>query len=153
MSNNNSREQELFEGLKALSDSAFPKECATCGRVYRSPQDFVQQSADIAGRSGHKRVFVNTTLKGLSRYAISNHRSAKARLETADHQKMPSSKPFDRFEIEKSPRPFYTASTLKVRGVRRSSAAYCCDWLCGFIGRTDPEQWIVCDFPKIAVRV
>lgn len=54
MSNNNSREQELFEGLKALSDSAFPKECATCGRVYRSPQDFVQQSEDIAGRSGLK---------------------------------------------------------------------------------------------------
>lgn len=45
---------ELFEGLKALSDNAFPKECATCGRVYRSPEDFVQQSEDIAGRSGLK---------------------------------------------------------------------------------------------------
>jgi hypothetical protein len=54
MSNNNSRDLELFEGLKALSDSAFPKECATCGRVYRSPQDFVQQSEDISGRSGLK---------------------------------------------------------------------------------------------------
>ena len=54
MSDAPSREKELFEGLKALSDSAFPKECATCGRVYRSPQDFVQQSDDIAGRSGLK---------------------------------------------------------------------------------------------------
>jgi hypothetical protein len=44
----------LFEGLKALSDNAFPKECATCGRVYHSPEDFVQQSEDIAGRSGLK---------------------------------------------------------------------------------------------------
>ena len=54
MSNTPSNEEELFEGLKALSDSSFPKECATCGRVYRSPQDFVQQSDDIAGRSGLK---------------------------------------------------------------------------------------------------
>lgn len=45
---------ELFEGLKALSDNAFPKKCATCGRVYHSPKDFVQQSEDIAGRSGLK---------------------------------------------------------------------------------------------------
>lgn len=50
----NSRNLELFEGLKALSDNAFPKECATCGRVFRSPEDFVQQSQDIGGRSGLK---------------------------------------------------------------------------------------------------
>jgi hypothetical protein len=48
------RNLELFEGLKALSDNSFPKECATCGRVYHSPEDFVQQSEDIAGRSGLK---------------------------------------------------------------------------------------------------
>lgn len=45
-------EQELFDGLKALSDSAFPKECANCGRVNHSPEDFVAQSEDLGGRSG-----------------------------------------------------------------------------------------------------
>ena len=48
---------ELFEGLKALSDTAFPKECATCGRVYESPEDFIQQSEGIAGRSGLKHSY------------------------------------------------------------------------------------------------
>lgn len=30
----------LFEGLQALVDSAFPKRCNTCGRVYQAPGDF-----------------------------------------------------------------------------------------------------------------
>ena len=47
-------DQELFDGLQALSDSAFPKECASCGRVYHSPRDFVTQSESIGGRSGLK---------------------------------------------------------------------------------------------------
>lgn len=47
-------DQELFDGLQALSDTAFPKECASCGRVYHSPQDFVTQSESIGGRSGLK---------------------------------------------------------------------------------------------------
>lgn len=51
---NDTNDQELLDGLKALSDSAFPKECANCGRVYHSPEDFVTQSENLGGRSGLK---------------------------------------------------------------------------------------------------
>lgn len=51
---NDTDDLELFEGLKALSQSAFPKECANCGRVYHSPEDFVAHSEGVAGRSGLK---------------------------------------------------------------------------------------------------
>lgn len=51
---NDAKDLELFEGLKALSDSAFPKECANCGRVYHSPEDFVAQSEGVGNRSGLK---------------------------------------------------------------------------------------------------
>lgn len=54
MADKNDQDLELFKGLKALSDNAFPKECAVCGRVYHSPRDFIQQSESIAGRSGLK---------------------------------------------------------------------------------------------------
>jgi hypothetical protein len=53
----NSPDLELFEGLKALSDSAFPKKCANCGRSYQSPQDFITQSESISGRSGLKHSY------------------------------------------------------------------------------------------------
>lgn len=45
---------ELFADLQSLSDSAFPKECATCGRVYRSPEDFFRESVAPAASSGLK---------------------------------------------------------------------------------------------------
>ncbi len=47
-------EQALFEGLQSLSDSAFPKTCGTCGKVYRSPSDFFTSSHPINRRSGLK---------------------------------------------------------------------------------------------------
>lgn len=49
-----SDEQDLFEGLQALSDSAFPKECGNCDRVYASPEDFFNHSRSINDRSGLK---------------------------------------------------------------------------------------------------
>lgn len=49
-----SDEQDLFEGLQALSDSAFPKKCGNCGRVYASPEDFFNHSRPINDRSGLK---------------------------------------------------------------------------------------------------
>lgn len=52
--NQDANDLELFEGLQALSDNAFPKECRTCGRVYHSPEDFITQSEGIAGRTGLK---------------------------------------------------------------------------------------------------
>lgn len=44
----------LFEGLQALSDSAFPKKCSNCGRLYQSPMEFLTRSQAIPGKSGLK---------------------------------------------------------------------------------------------------
>lgn len=46
--------RELFEGLQALSDSAFPKKCSNCGKVYHSPAEFLTRSRAIQGKSGLK---------------------------------------------------------------------------------------------------
>lgn len=47
-------ERQLFADLKALSDSAFPKQCSTCGRVYHSPEDFFNHSRAPTFGSGLK---------------------------------------------------------------------------------------------------
>jgi hypothetical protein len=47
-------EGNLFEGLQALSDSAFPKRCSRCGRQYDSPTDFVRHSRPPRNGSGFK---------------------------------------------------------------------------------------------------
>lgn len=44
----------LFEGLRALSESAFPKRCATCGKVYADADEFFHESTAVGGRSGLK---------------------------------------------------------------------------------------------------
>lgn len=36
--------KHLLTGLKALADSAFPKQCRCCGRRYDSPSDFVTRT-------------------------------------------------------------------------------------------------------------
>lgn len=46
---------KLYDGLKALSESAFPKKCPTCGRSYASAGDFVRDTRSIrVGVSGLK---------------------------------------------------------------------------------------------------
>jgi hypothetical protein len=50
----NADERELFEGLQSLSDSAFPKTCKNCGKVYHSPADFFTGSSPINDRTGLK---------------------------------------------------------------------------------------------------
>jgi hypothetical protein len=47
-------EKQLFDDLKVLSDSAFPKQCSTCGRVYNSPEDFFRHSSAPNFGSGLK---------------------------------------------------------------------------------------------------
>ena len=39
--------EELFAGLSALVDSAFPKVCSTCGRTYQTAEDFLSQTKEI----------------------------------------------------------------------------------------------------------
>lgn len=47
-------EGSIAQGLQALSDSAFPKECSRCGRRYDSPADFVRDSRPPYSGSGFK---------------------------------------------------------------------------------------------------
>lgn len=45
---------QFFSDLKTLSESSFPKKCSSCGAVYESSDQFVQETADIPGLSGLK---------------------------------------------------------------------------------------------------
>lgn len=49
-----SEDIELFADLQTLSDSAFPKQCGTCGRVYQSPKDFFRDAQAPSQSSGLK---------------------------------------------------------------------------------------------------
>ena len=47
--------QDLFAGLKALSDASFPKHCANCGATYDTVEDYVGRTDDVSGVSGLKK--------------------------------------------------------------------------------------------------
>jgi hypothetical protein len=38
---------QLFDGLKSLAESSFPKTCASCGRTYRTPEEFLLETAQV----------------------------------------------------------------------------------------------------------
>jgi hypothetical protein len=44
----------LFEGLRALAKTAFPKRCNNCGQLYDSEQDFITRTQGVWGKSGLK---------------------------------------------------------------------------------------------------
>lgn len=44
----------LFADLQALANTAFPKRCNTCGRVFHTPEEFVRETESIHGVSGFK---------------------------------------------------------------------------------------------------
>mgnify|MGYP001587925694 CR=1 FL=1 len=44
--------QELFSGLRALEETTFPKRCNSCGRVYKTLDDFLEQTHNLSGSSG-----------------------------------------------------------------------------------------------------
>ncbi|MBU6953291.1 MULTISPECIES: oxidoreductase [unclassified Hahella] len=47
--------RELFKGLRAVAESAFPKRCNTCGRVYETAEQFLSETENIRNtRSGLK---------------------------------------------------------------------------------------------------
>jgi hypothetical protein len=43
--------RSLYDGLKALAESAFPKKCNTCGATYQSAEEFIQKTQIV--RSDH----------------------------------------------------------------------------------------------------
>ncbi len=38
---------KLFEGLNSLAESAFPKKCETCGRMFETAEQFLRETEDI----------------------------------------------------------------------------------------------------------
>ena len=38
---------KLFDGLNSLAESAFPKKCNTCGRMFENAEQFLRETEDI----------------------------------------------------------------------------------------------------------
>lgn len=53
----NQENDNLFAGLRALSESTFPKTCSTCGKVYATPSQFVRETQALHKTSGLKSSF------------------------------------------------------------------------------------------------
>lgn len=51
------KNSDLFNGLKALSRSSFPKHCKSCGREYATEKEYVEQTEDVFGQSGLKKSY------------------------------------------------------------------------------------------------
>jgi hypothetical protein len=51
MSELKNSQHELYAGLQALVDSAFPKRCNVCGRVYETADDFIRQTRMVRPES------------------------------------------------------------------------------------------------------
>lgn len=48
----------FFRDLRALAESAFPKHCATCGRVFTTAEEFLRATVPInAAKSGLKQAY------------------------------------------------------------------------------------------------
>jgi hypothetical protein len=45
-------DEKLLDGLRELSKTAFPRKCATCGRVYASLEEFINETRQLEGRTG-----------------------------------------------------------------------------------------------------
>jgi len=43
----NTFKQDIFFGLKALSESSFPKVCSSCGKKYKNAAQFLKETRDI----------------------------------------------------------------------------------------------------------
>ncbi len=50
-------ELNLFKGLKALSDSSFPKRCGNCGRTFETTEQYLKETEGLAKGSGLKASF------------------------------------------------------------------------------------------------
>jgi hypothetical protein len=53
----NSSEDNFFAGLKSIVESAFPKKCPMCGKVYNNEQDFINDTKKINNQSGLKQSY------------------------------------------------------------------------------------------------
>ena len=49
--------ENFFIGLKSLVESAFPKKCPMCGKVYNCEQDFINDTTKIRDKTGLKQSY------------------------------------------------------------------------------------------------
>lgn len=56
MQNGNSIKEELniFKGLKALSESSFPKRCGNCKRIFETTEQYLKETENLPGSAGVK---------------------------------------------------------------------------------------------------
>ena len=58
MSNSIGSDKALFDGLQSLVDTAFPKKCSNCGRLFQTVEDYISQTQGIrADSSGLKQSY------------------------------------------------------------------------------------------------
>lgn len=48
-------DHELYQGLRSLAESAFPKRCSSCGRVFGTADQFIRETERVRGQSGLKQ--------------------------------------------------------------------------------------------------
>jgi len=53
----NSSADNFFSGLKSIIDSAFPKTCPMCGKIYNNEQDFIKETTKINNQTGLKQSY------------------------------------------------------------------------------------------------
>jgi len=57
MTKENKSNDELFQGLKELVETAFPKKCASCGKVFKSSEEYFLETKRInTSTAGLKQV-------------------------------------------------------------------------------------------------
>lgn len=52
-----SSSDNFFIGLKSIVESAFPKKCPMCEKIYNSEQDFINDTTDINNQTGLKQSY------------------------------------------------------------------------------------------------
>jgi len=53
----NSSTDNFFAGLKSIIESAFPKKCPMCGKIYNNEKDFITETTRISNQTGLKQSY------------------------------------------------------------------------------------------------
>ena len=53
----NSYSEKFFDGLKSIVESAFPKKCPMCGKIYNNEMDFINDTTKINNQTGLKQSY------------------------------------------------------------------------------------------------
>ena len=61
-------ELDIFKGLKALSESSFPKRCGNCGRRYETSEQYLKETEKLGDDSGLKATYDDDDDKPILKY-------------------------------------------------------------------------------------